>query len=269
MADINSDLKLEELEEATEFLSRKWRPLIIYTLAERGGMGFNELKKTLENISGKVLSENLEDLTDADYVRKEVISENPKRVKYSLTSEGYKLEPILRRMLDWAESSETEKVLIVEDEDQLVELYSKWLNKKYEVVKASSGSEATDKMDSSIDVVLLDRGLPDSSGEELAGKFKDYFDCQVVFLTAQDPEVEIVDMDIDDYLVKPVSEDELIGKVDEIADRTKERELKQELLALTSRKEVIEKEHSKENLEEEEKYHRLLERIREIREKVV
>ncbi|MFB6100317.1 MAG: winged helix-turn-helix transcriptional regulator [Candidatus Nanohalobium sp.] len=270
MGDDSEDLRLEELEEATAFLSRKWRPLILYTLSRKGRMGFNDLKSALGDISGKVLSENLEDLREQGYVEKEVLSENPKRVRYSMTGKGRKLEPILEKMLEWAEEQkkEAEKVLIVEDEEQLSKLYSEWLSSSYRTSTANTGSEATDLMDPDVEVVLLDRALPDTTGENVAEMISSHYDPQIVFLTAKEPEVEVADMDIDDYLVKPVSAEELISKVEEMTERKEKKELKQELMALCSRKDVIEEDNPKEELEEKEKYRKLVERIETLREQV-
>jgi DNA-binding HxlR family transcriptional regulator len=265
----SSDLKLEELEEVTEFLSRKWRPLILHTLSKKGEMGFNDLKEALGSISGKVLSENLNDLEEEGYLEKEVINENPKRVRYSLTSRGEKINPILDKMVDWADrEEETFQVLVVEDEKQLAQLYSEWISGEFDVRTANSGSEAIEQVSGDIDVVLLDRGLPDSSGSEIADRISEHFDCKIVFLTARDPELDVADMDIDDYLVKPVSAEEVASKVTEMIDRSKKQDLKQELMALISKKQVLEEDHSTDKLEDEEKYQRLLKRIDEIRDEV-
>jgi DNA-binding HxlR family transcriptional regulator len=64
-------------------------------------MGFNELKDRVDGISSKVLSESLGDLEDKQVVNREVISEKPFRVKYTLTDIGKDLEPILDDMQSW------------------------------------------------------------------------------------------------------------------------------------------------------------------------
>jgi len=100
---------------ASNIIGKKWHPVIISMLldAERG---FNELKNEVKGISGKVLSENLEELQEKNLVKKNVVSEKPLRVKYSLTSAGRSLKPVLDELNDWAvehlEPSKKEKSVI-------------------------------------------------------------------------------------------------------------------------------------------------------------
>jgi DNA-binding HxlR family transcriptional regulator len=68
-------------------------------------MGFNELKDRVGGISSKVLSESLGDLEDKQVVNREVISEKPFRVKYTLTDIGKDLEPILSDMQSWGKEN--------------------------------------------------------------------------------------------------------------------------------------------------------------------
>lgn len=85
----------------SSIIGKKWHPVIVHRLLQ-GAMGFNQLKREIETITSKVLSESLKDLQQKDIVRKEVISENPKQVRYSLTDRGSSLEPVIREMGNWA-----------------------------------------------------------------------------------------------------------------------------------------------------------------------
>ncbi|EGQ43745.1 MAG: putative transcriptional regulator [Candidatus Nanosalina sp. J07AB43] len=76
------------LTATANILSKKWHPVIINELLESESMGFNELKDRVGGISSKVLSESLGDLEDKQVVNREVISEKPFRVKYTLTDIG-------------------------------------------------------------------------------------------------------------------------------------------------------------------------------------
>ena len=84
-----------------EMIGKKWHPVIIHRLLETGPTGFNSLKKEVGGISSKVLSESLSDLQENNLVEKEVITENPKRVQYSLTGHGEELEPVIKGMMEW------------------------------------------------------------------------------------------------------------------------------------------------------------------------
>lgn len=64
-------------------------------------MGFNELKEEVDGVSSKVLSESLDDLEEKGLVNREVVSEKPVRVKYSLTEKGKGLETVIAEMASW------------------------------------------------------------------------------------------------------------------------------------------------------------------------
>ena len=75
--------------------------MIIHRLLEHGPSGFNELKEDVDGISSKVLSDSLEDLEENQLVDREIVSEKPVRVQYSLTDRGKSLEPVIYAMRDW------------------------------------------------------------------------------------------------------------------------------------------------------------------------
>ena len=84
-------------------VGRKWQPLLIYHLRGNGSMGFSDLKSAVEGISSKMLSESLDDLETAGVVEREVVSDQPVRVAYSLTDAGEALERIVCDLVRWEE----------------------------------------------------------------------------------------------------------------------------------------------------------------------
>lgn len=82
-------------------IGRKWHPVIVHRLLEHGPSGFNELKTAVDGVSSKVLSDSLEDLTEKRLVSRDIVSEKPVRVEYSLTPHGRSLEPVIMAMRDW------------------------------------------------------------------------------------------------------------------------------------------------------------------------
>jgi len=82
-------------------IGKKWHPVIVHRLLEHGPSGFNELEENVDGISSKVLSDSLEDLGEKQLVEREIISEKPVRVQYSLTDHGRSLEPVIYAMRDW------------------------------------------------------------------------------------------------------------------------------------------------------------------------
>ena len=101
-------------------------------------------------------------------------------------------------------------VLTVDDEPAVIELISTFLEDEYEVMTALSGEEALSMMNESIDVVLLDRLMPDINGDEVLEEIRNRdYDCGVVMVSAVEPDVDIATLQYNEYLVKPISSAEL------------------------------------------------------------
>jgi len=85
-----------------ELLGRKWHLRIVYHLLEDGPLGFSDLKDRLDGISSKMLSESLSSLEDGSLVTREIVSDQPVRVEYSLTERGIALEAVVEELLRWS-----------------------------------------------------------------------------------------------------------------------------------------------------------------------
>lgn len=84
-------------------IGSKWKLLIIRNLLARPWR-FNELKKDLEGISQKVLTDSLRSMEADGIITRTVYPEVPPRVEYSLTELGKSLKPILDSMWAWGEA---------------------------------------------------------------------------------------------------------------------------------------------------------------------
>ena len=73
--------------------------LIIRDLLD-GTKRFGELKKSVGNVSQKVLTVNLRSMEDSGLLTRKVYPEVPPRVEYTLTETGYSLKPILDAMVE-------------------------------------------------------------------------------------------------------------------------------------------------------------------------
>lgn len=91
------------LTATATILGKKWHPVIIDRLLEES-RGFNDLKRAVDGISSKVLSDSLENLDEFGLVDRQVVSEKPFRVEYRLTGRGRSLEPIIREMQAWGQT---------------------------------------------------------------------------------------------------------------------------------------------------------------------
>ena len=84
-------------------IGSKWKFLIIRNLLARPWR-FNELKKDLEGISQKVLTDSLRSMEADGIITRTVYPEVPLRVEYALTELGKSLKPILDSMRAWGEA---------------------------------------------------------------------------------------------------------------------------------------------------------------------
>lgn len=81
-------------------IGSKWKLLIIRNLLARPWR-FNALKKDLDGISQKVLTDSLRSMEEDGLILRTVYPEVPPRVEYSLSSLGESLKPILDSMANW------------------------------------------------------------------------------------------------------------------------------------------------------------------------
>ena len=153
-------------------------------------------------------------------------------------------------------------ILVVDDEQDIADLYTTWLQMDHEVRKAYGGQAALEKVDEDVDIVFLDRQMPDYSGDEVLETIRDRgLDCRVVMVTAVDPDFDIVSMEFDDYLTKPVMRDDLTEAVDNMRERDDYDETLQEYFALTSKKATLEAEKTPSELQDSDEYQEMVERV--------
>lgn len=90
------------VETTLTLISDKWKVLILRDLMP-GTKRFGELRKSVGDVSQKVLAAQLRDMEKSGLVHREVYAEVPPRVEYSLTPLGRSLKPILDSMWAWGE----------------------------------------------------------------------------------------------------------------------------------------------------------------------
>ena len=91
------------VETTLTLIGDKWKVLILRDLMP-GTKRFGELKKSVGNVSQKVLTAQLRTMEESGLVNRKVYAEVPPRVEYSLTELGKSLKPILDSMRAWGES---------------------------------------------------------------------------------------------------------------------------------------------------------------------
>lgn len=95
-----SELPACPVQTCVQLVGSKWKLLIMRNLLSRPWR-FNELKKDLEGISQKVLTDSLRSMEADGLLTRTVYPEVPPRVEYTLTELGYSLRPILEAMRVW------------------------------------------------------------------------------------------------------------------------------------------------------------------------
>lgn len=96
------DLPPCPVEAALLIIGNRWNALIVRDLLT-GTKRFGELKKSVGNISQKVLTQNLRRMEESGLLHREVYPEVPPRVEYSLTDLGKKLKPVHEALWEWGE----------------------------------------------------------------------------------------------------------------------------------------------------------------------
>ncbi len=95
-----NDLPDCPVETTLSLIGNKWKVLIIRELLT-GTKRFGELKKSVGNVSQKVLTAQLRSMEECGLLIRTVYAEVPPRVEYSLTDLGQSLKPVLDAMSEW------------------------------------------------------------------------------------------------------------------------------------------------------------------------
>ena len=118
------------------------------------------------------------------------------------------------------------EVLLVEDDDAIAEPLVRGLEREgFDVARVATGAEAIEHP--SVDVVLLDLGLPDLDGFEVCRRLRAESEVPIIVVTARGDEVDRVvglELGADDYLVKPFGLRELVARIRAVTRRSARRD---------------------------------------------
>ena len=118
-----------------------------------------------------------------------------------------------------------EKILLVEDDRDIVDYLSSFLKNENFIVEAVAGQrEAIEKLETrEYDLLLIDISLADGNGYAVCAAAKEKSTAAVIFLTASGDEYSVVtglDMGADDYINKPFRPRELVSRIRSVLRRT-------------------------------------------------
>lgn len=80
----------------------KWSMLVMITLKANGTMRFNDIHKSIKDISQRMLTVTLRTLESDGLILRKVYAQVPPRVEYKLTERGKSLMPHIEHLVDWA-----------------------------------------------------------------------------------------------------------------------------------------------------------------------
>jgi DNA-binding response OmpR family regulator len=164
------------------------------------------------------------------------------------------------------ETSTEPRVLIVDDEAEVADVYALRLRAEYDTETAYGGEEALEAVDESVDVVLLDRRMPQVSGDDVLSTIRERgLDIRVIMTTAVDPDFDIVDMPFDDYLCKPVQKEDLVAAIEQQLTANRYDDQLTEYLEVTSKIALLEAEKTDTELDASEEVTELRERAKRLR----
>ncbi len=157
-------------------------------------------------------------------------------------------------------------VLVVDDEPDVADAYAAQLESEYIVLTAYGGQEALDNIDDSVDIVLLDRRMPGISGDEVLAKIRERdLQIRVAMVTAVDPDFDIIEMPFDDYVIKPVSRDDLFETIDRLLACSKYEQTLRRYYALAAKHATLAANKPESELQNSEQFQQLESEMSETR----
>ena len=166
-------------------------------------------------------------------------------------------------------SNNEKQILIVEDEPELADLYAVWLSAEYSVDVAYGAKEAIAKADESFDIMILDRRMPEQPGRKVLRKVRDAgYQMRVAMVTAVEPDFDILEMEFDDYAVKPVSREDMLELVSDLIDRDSYSELMNKMYQISEKKALLEERKDQRELSDNDEYQQLIEDLDSVKQQV-
>lgn len=158
------------------------------------------------------------------------------------------------------------EVIVVDDEPMMADLLQEWVLEKWHCEVAYHGADALERVSEETDIVLLDRQMPDFSGEAVLRELRTMgLDCQVMFVSGVEPDLDILELPFDDYLTKPVERPTLQEAIEALLIRRSYRPVVQEFFSAVAKIDLFQAMRSPRELADDERYLALRRKADELR----
>lgn len=230
---------IHQARAATEVLSYKWHAVIIEIVNSLNEARYSDIDSEIDQISSKMLSDGLSDLVERNILTKVEKPSKNGGVTYELTMKGKSFASLVQAFIKWDTiyNEQNPSVLIVEDDPIASSVLSDYLSDSFKLRSVSRGEDVIQYYSKDTDIVILDRKLEDTNGGRVAMRIKQK-DPQALILVVSgvDPENDILDLPIDDYLKKPGNRAELRDRISDVLARQDFEVDERKYLALRSKK---------------------------------
>lgn len=91
------------VEAAIGLIDGKWKSVILYHLLS-GTLRFNEIRKTIPNVTPRMLTNQLRELEEDGLISRTVYAQVPPKVEYSLSPLGRSMELVMLALKQWGDA---------------------------------------------------------------------------------------------------------------------------------------------------------------------
>jgi CheY-like chemotaxis protein len=167
------------------------------------------------------------------------------------------------------EENDTTTIMVVDDEERMAKCYKLFIQDTYDTFVTIGGQVAVDNLTREVDVVLLDRRMPEMHGHEVLEHISqgDY-NCRVIIISALDPDMDIIEYDFSKYLSKPVVKEELLNAIEQVRMLDQYENLLTEYYQAVEKYSIMKSEFDPFTLEESDEFQALKENISQTQEEI-
>lgn len=98
------------VDYAFKRIGGKYKGRILWNLSNKNILRYGELRKTLSDVTPKMLTQTLRELENDELISRKVFHEVPPKVEYSLTSVGSELIPFINHLKLWGDKQRAKEI---------------------------------------------------------------------------------------------------------------------------------------------------------------